>query len=173
MFRLFSYELGHAEKWFAPLRRERGQEQPPRSDLTGTSIAGSNPCHHKQPRVSESKERQLCMEIGSRGVLPSLRLVIQSIFIVLKTLAVYYTCPVIARCQVQFLAGALEISEMLQVFPTQIEMYWYETQCWNRILKAFANSLDPDETPQNVASHLDPNLLLLLLLLMLFLLPLL
>ncbi|KAH3804948.1 hypothetical protein DPMN_133240, partial [Dreissena polymorpha] len=29
--------------------------------------------------------------------------------------------------------------------------------CWNRILKAFANSLDPDETPQNVASHLDPN----------------
>ncbi|KAH3823427.1 hypothetical protein DPMN_125226 [Dreissena polymorpha] len=31
-------------------------------------------------------------------------------------------------------------------------------QCGNRILKAFANSLDPDETPQNVASHLDPNL---------------
>ncbi|KAH3802670.1 hypothetical protein DPMN_156348 [Dreissena polymorpha] len=30
--------------------------------------------------------------------------------------------------------------------------------CWNRILKAFANSLDPDETPQNVASHQDPNL---------------
>ncbi|KAH3876724.1 hypothetical protein DPMN_000573, partial [Dreissena polymorpha] len=30
-------------------------------------------------------------------------------------------------------------------------------QCGNRILKAFANSLDPDETPQNVASHLDPN----------------
>ncbi|KAH3787971.1 hypothetical protein DPMN_166098 [Dreissena polymorpha] len=30
--------------------------------------------------------------------------------------------------------------------------------CGNRILKAFANSLDPDETPQNVASHLDPNL---------------
>ncbi|KAH3712285.1 hypothetical protein DPMN_071979 [Dreissena polymorpha] len=29
--------------------------------------------------------------------------------------------------------------------------------CWNRILKAFANSLDPDETPQNVASHQDPN----------------
>ncbi|KAH3879797.1 hypothetical protein DPMN_003703, partial [Dreissena polymorpha] len=27
----------------------------------------------------------------------------------------------------------------------------------NRILKAFANSLDPDETPQNVASHQDPN----------------
>ncbi|KAH3867729.1 hypothetical protein DPMN_030864 [Dreissena polymorpha] len=24
--------------------------------------------------------------------------------------------------------------------------------CWNRILKAFGNSLDPDETPQNVAS---------------------
>ncbi|KAH3771788.1 hypothetical protein DPMN_173117 [Dreissena polymorpha] len=24
-------------------------------------------------------------------------------------------------------------------------------KCWNRILKAFANSLDPDETPQNVA----------------------
>ncbi|KAH3889021.1 hypothetical protein DPMN_013067 [Dreissena polymorpha] len=24
--------------------------------------------------------------------------------------------------------------------------------CWNRILKAFANSLDPDETPQNVAT---------------------
>ncbi|KAH3808908.1 hypothetical protein DPMN_137268, partial [Dreissena polymorpha] len=30
-------------------------------------------------------------------------------------------------------------------------------QCWNRILKAFANMLDPDETPQNVASHQDPN----------------
>ncbi|KAH3877618.1 hypothetical protein DPMN_001493 [Dreissena polymorpha] len=30
-------------------------------------------------------------------------------------------------------------------------------QCWNRILKAFANSLDPDETPQNPASHQDPN----------------
>ncbi|KAH3747272.1 hypothetical protein DPMN_181696 [Dreissena polymorpha] len=30
-------------------------------------------------------------------------------------------------------------------------------ECWNRILKAFANSLDPDETPQNVASHQDPN----------------
>ncbi|KAH3753807.1 hypothetical protein DPMN_188457, partial [Dreissena polymorpha] len=29
--------------------------------------------------------------------------------------------------------------------------------CWNRILKAFANSLDPDETPQKVASHQDPN----------------
>ncbi|KAH3858994.1 hypothetical protein DPMN_101640 [Dreissena polymorpha] len=29
--------------------------------------------------------------------------------------------------------------------------------CWNRILKAFANSLDPDETPQNVASHPNPN----------------
>ncbi|KAH3787498.1 hypothetical protein DPMN_165622 [Dreissena polymorpha] len=34
-------------------------------------------------------------------------------------------------------------------------------QCWlYRILKAFANSLDPDETPQNVASHQDPNCLL-------------
>ncbi|KAH3769570.1 hypothetical protein DPMN_170843 [Dreissena polymorpha] len=40
-----------------------------------------------------------------------------------------------------------------------------ETACWlsllvecgNRILKAFANSLDPDETPQNVVSHQDPN----------------
>ncbi|KAH3746463.1 hypothetical protein DPMN_180871 [Dreissena polymorpha] len=30
-------------------------------------------------------------------------------------------------------------------------------QCGNRVVKAFANSLDPDETPQNVASHLDPN----------------
>ncbi|KAH3856070.1 hypothetical protein DPMN_098650 [Dreissena polymorpha] len=30
-------------------------------------------------------------------------------------------------------------------------------RCWNRILKAFANTLDPDETPQNVASHQDPN----------------
>ncbi|KAH3749358.1 hypothetical protein DPMN_183855 [Dreissena polymorpha] len=28
---------------------------------------------------------------------------------------------------------------------------------WNRLLNAFANSLDPDETPQNVASHQDPN----------------
>ncbi|KAH3804617.1 hypothetical protein DPMN_132906 [Dreissena polymorpha] len=26
--------------------------------------------------------------------------------------------------------------------------------------EGFANSLDPDETPQNVASHLDPNCLL-------------
>ncbi|KAH3867376.1 hypothetical protein DPMN_030502 [Dreissena polymorpha] len=33
-----------------------------------------------------------------------------------------------------------------------------KVKCWNRILKAFANSLDPDETPQNVASHQDPNL---------------
>ncbi|KAH3819842.1 hypothetical protein DPMN_121584, partial [Dreissena polymorpha] len=32
-----------------------------------------------------------------------------------------------------------------------------DDRCGNRILKAFANSLDPDETPQNVASHLDPN----------------
>ncbi|KAH3718104.1 hypothetical protein DPMN_060903 [Dreissena polymorpha] len=32
--------------------------------------------------------------------------------------------------------------------------------CGTRILKAFANSLDPDETPQNVASHQDPNSLL-------------
>ncbi|KAH3791858.1 hypothetical protein DPMN_145349, partial [Dreissena polymorpha] len=32
--------------------------------------------------------------------------------------------------------------------------------CGNRILKALANSLDPDETPQNVASHQDPNCLL-------------
>ncbi|KAH3863916.1 hypothetical protein DPMN_026922 [Dreissena polymorpha] len=30
-------------------------------------------------------------------------------------------------------------------------------QCWNRILKAFANNLDPDEMPQNMASHQDPN----------------
>ncbi|KAH3693247.1 hypothetical protein DPMN_192651 [Dreissena polymorpha] len=29
--------------------------------------------------------------------------------------------------------------------------------CWNRILKTFANRLDPDETPQNVASHQDRN----------------
>ncbi|KAH3720761.1 hypothetical protein DPMN_063665 [Dreissena polymorpha] len=29
--------------------------------------------------------------------------------------------------------------------------------CGNRILKAFANCLDPDETPQNVASHQDQN----------------
>ncbi|KAH3811777.1 hypothetical protein DPMN_140193 [Dreissena polymorpha] len=28
---------------------------------------------------------------------------------------------------------------------------------WNGILKAFANILDADETPQNVASHQDPN----------------
>ncbi|KAH3873448.1 hypothetical protein DPMN_036683 [Dreissena polymorpha] len=32
-------------------------------------------------------------------------------------------------------------------------------QCWNRILKAFANSWDPDETPQNMVSHQDPNCL--------------
>ncbi|KAH3838431.1 hypothetical protein DPMN_111840, partial [Dreissena polymorpha] len=30
-----------------------------------------------------------------------------------------------------------------------------EAKCANRILKAFANSLDPDETPQNVASEND------------------
>ncbi|KAH3842874.1 hypothetical protein DPMN_116378 [Dreissena polymorpha] len=33
-------------------------------------------------------------------------------------------------------------------------------KCGNRILKAFANSLDPDETSQNMASHRDPNCLL-------------
>ncbi|KAH3772624.1 hypothetical protein DPMN_173965 [Dreissena polymorpha] len=33
-----------------------------------------------------------------------------------------------ARSPVQFLGGTLEISEMLQVFPTLQEMYWYETQ---------------------------------------------
>ncbi|KAH3847841.1 hypothetical protein DPMN_090173, partial [Dreissena polymorpha] len=33
--------------------------------------------------------------------------------------------------------------------------------CGNRILKASANSLDPDETPQNVASHQDPNFYIL------------
>ncbi|KAH3696214.1 hypothetical protein DPMN_083679, partial [Dreissena polymorpha] len=33
-----------------------------------------------------------------------------------------------------------------------------EEFCGNRILKAFANSLNPDETSQNVASHQDPNL---------------
>ncbi|KAH3755133.1 hypothetical protein DPMN_189820, partial [Dreissena polymorpha] len=32
-----------------------------------------------------------------------------------------------------------------------------QNYCGNRILKAFENSLDPDETPQNVASHQDPN----------------
>ncbi|KAH3804759.1 hypothetical protein DPMN_133047 [Dreissena polymorpha] len=37
-------------------------------------------------------------------------------------------CRYLKRSPVQFLAGALEISEMLQVFPTQLEIYWYETQ---------------------------------------------
>ncbi|KAH3828788.1 hypothetical protein DPMN_130771 [Dreissena polymorpha] len=32
------------------LRGDRDCYQPPRSDLTGTSIAGSNPCLHNQPR---------------------------------------------------------------------------------------------------------------------------
>ncbi|KAH3805167.1 hypothetical protein DPMN_133463 [Dreissena polymorpha] len=32
-----------------------------------------------------------------------------------------------------------------------------EQPCWNQILKVFANTLDPDETPQIVASHQDPN----------------
>ncbi|KAH3878596.1 hypothetical protein DPMN_002493 [Dreissena polymorpha] len=32
------------------------------------------------------------------------------------------------RSPVQFLARALDISEVLQVFPTHLEMYWYETQ---------------------------------------------
>ncbi|KAH3753994.1 hypothetical protein DPMN_188651 [Dreissena polymorpha] len=41
--------------------------------------------------------------------------------------------------------------------PTQWRM---PRECGNRILKAFANSFDPDETPQNVASHQDPNCLL-------------
>ncbi|KAH3854701.1 hypothetical protein DPMN_097249 [Dreissena polymorpha] len=30
----------------------------------------------------------------------------------------------VMRSPVQFPAGALEVSEMLQVFPTQLEMYW-------------------------------------------------
>ncbi|KAH3872068.1 hypothetical protein DPMN_035281 [Dreissena polymorpha] len=41
------------------------------------------------------------------------------------------------------------------------DLFGIQLECWNRILKAFANSLDPDETPQNVASHLDPNSILL------------
>ncbi|KAH3837148.1 hypothetical protein DPMN_110527 [Dreissena polymorpha] len=40
---------------------------------------------------------------------------------------IYYDVQ-IPRSPVQIPAGALEISEMLQVFPTQLEMYWYETQ---------------------------------------------
>ncbi|KAH3704498.1 hypothetical protein DPMN_079554 [Dreissena polymorpha] len=36
----------------------------------------------------------------------------------------------------QSLAGALEISEMLQVFPTYLEMYWYETQVINAYIGA-------------------------------------
>ncbi|KAH3810338.1 hypothetical protein DPMN_138728 [Dreissena polymorpha] len=32
------------------------------------------------------------------------------------------------RSPVQFPVGALDISEMLQVFLTQLEMYWYETR---------------------------------------------
>ncbi|KAH3813272.1 hypothetical protein DPMN_141725 [Dreissena polymorpha] len=35
--------------------------------------------------------------------------------------------------------------------------------CWNRILKAIANSLDPDEMPQKVASHQDPNFVMIML----------
>ncbi|KAH3869006.1 hypothetical protein DPMN_032162, partial [Dreissena polymorpha] len=39
------------------------------------------------------------------------------------------------------------------------DYYHYDDNyaCWNQILKAFANGFDPDETPQNVASHQDPN----------------
>ena len=33
---------------------------------------------------------------------------------------------------------------------------------WNRILKVFANSLDQDQTPKNVASDFDQNCLLFL-----------
>ncbi|KAH3754653.1 hypothetical protein DPMN_189334 [Dreissena polymorpha] len=54
------------------------------------------------------------------------------------------------------------------VFQTETGKIWNETsewqldnlqlfQCWNRILKAFANSLDPYETLHNVASHHDSN----------------
>ncbi|KAH3746432.1 hypothetical protein DPMN_180840 [Dreissena polymorpha] len=35
-----------------------------------------------------------------------------------------------------------------------------DDKCGNRILKSCANSLDPDETSQNVVSHQDPNCLL-------------
>ena len=51
-------------------------------------------------------------------------------------------------------------------FPRSRLIYSYDNQYiypferWNQILKAFANSLDPDETPQNMASHQDPNCLL-------------
>ncbi|KAH3891600.1 hypothetical protein DPMN_015704, partial [Dreissena polymorpha] len=57
--------------------------------------------------------------------------------------------------------------EVLHSFPVRAlpplfhASFWESTDvvafCGNRILKAFANSLDPDETPQNMASHLDPN----------------
>ncbi|KAH3698715.1 hypothetical protein DPMN_086262 [Dreissena polymorpha] len=36
-------------------------------------------------------------------------------------------CISFQRSPVKYQAGALEISEMLQVFTTQLEMYWYET----------------------------------------------
>ncbi|KAH3790196.1 hypothetical protein DPMN_168392 [Dreissena polymorpha] len=50
--------------------------------------------------------------------------------------------------------------KVTQGFVPQTSLSWRLTAsyaCGNRILKAFANSLDPDETPQNVASHQDPN----------------
>ncbi|KAH3751593.1 hypothetical protein DPMN_186161 [Dreissena polymorpha] len=40
-----------------------------------------------------------------------------------NTLVYHYRGP-----RLKIPAGALEISGMLQVFPTQLEMYWYETQ---------------------------------------------
>ncbi|KAH3820954.1 hypothetical protein DPMN_122707 [Dreissena polymorpha] len=46
------------------------------------------------------------------------------------------------------------------IFAAAAEVKVSTHLCQNQILKAFANSLDPDETPQNVASHQDPNCLL-------------
>ena len=59
---------------------------------------------------------------------------------------------------VDCLFGGQLISTVICEECKYVSVYPFER--WNRILKAFANSLDPDETPQNVASHQDPNCLL-------------
>ncbi|KAH3747276.1 hypothetical protein DPMN_181700, partial [Dreissena polymorpha] len=49
------------------------------------------------------------------------------------------------------LGNSQYVQEQLTVCSGNLGNSQY-VQCGNQILKAFANSLDPDETPQNVAS---------------------
>ncbi|KAH3702589.1 hypothetical protein DPMN_077613 [Dreissena polymorpha] len=50
--------------------------------------------------------------------------------------------------------------DALRTITEEIKSNAYLGKCWNRIVKAFANSLDPDVTPKNMASHQNPNCLL-------------